>query len=68
MDPNVILQLIREATIELRKQWLSDTESYSADLVEQLLANSVALDEWLSKGGYLPEVWVTDTVKRQVED
>lgn len=27
-----------------------------------------SLDGWLSNGGFLPEDWTTDTVKRQMED
>jgi hypothetical protein len=52
MDPNAALETIRYA---VRHQ--NDIEAYETDF--GLLEAVEALDEWLSKGGYLPLDWAT---------
>jgi hypothetical protein len=58
MDPNEILRLMREVVAEYRKPQPS-SDSLLADLVQQV----EAMDEWLSKGGFLPSAW-----EREEED
>ncbi len=52
MDPNVLLSKIRELTGKRNiPEWDGYAEWY--DLAEQV----VALDDWLTKGGFPPEAW-----------
>ena len=48
MDPDVCLAEIRELT---KKSDLSD------DQIEDLVTRVRALDEWISRGGFLPKAW-----------
>lgn len=52
MDPNAALTEIRDKANEVLNDgyWDADTAIALAELVR-------ALDEWLSKGGFLPESW-----------
>jgi hypothetical protein len=56
MDPNANLKEQKEIV-----RWLLDTNEENADELSkkaERLANLVeALDEWLSKGGFLPDAW-----------
>lgn len=52
MDPNAALERIR--TIH---RALMDDPSGNLRLVDELLELLAALDEWLSKGGFLPSDW-----------
>jgi len=56
MDPNEALKNLREA---LRGWHANGNEWESADdpMSEQLVDAAEALDEWLSKGGFLPAAW-----------
>lgn len=61
MDPNETLRQIRDLVDHIRQ--LSDTETEDVDTVLALngvaLASYVrALDEWLSRGGFLPQPWI----------
>lgn len=63
MDPNETLNQIRAlvARIEaVREDEYLDLVELGRDLAES--AN--ALDEWLSKGGYVPDDWATPETKR----
>jgi hypothetical protein len=51
MDPNETLRLIRDQIIESDE---SGIEFYEPNYVAELF---VALDDWLSNGGFLPEDW-----------
>jgi hypothetical protein len=65
MDPNVALAKIREAVGELRQ---SDDDGVWADDSSQigmLLEQFEALDEWLSRGGFLPKDWMPKPVKEK---
>ena len=51
MDPDATLKEIREL-LEIWK-----VEAFHAEEVERLAELVEALDEWLSKGGFLPKAW-----------
>lgn len=53
MDPNDALELIREALDRLRDPEESDWNDAAITLAELV----EALDEWLSKGGFMPAPW-----------
>lgn len=50
MDPNAVLTQIRNLITELES-------GDEPDHVDMLIERVGALDEWLSKGGYLPIDW-----------
>ena len=52
MDPNQTLTEIRAlaAHVAMTEEWDRDDAKELATLVQ-------ALDEWLSRGGFLPEAW-----------
>ena len=56
MDPNAKLEKIR-ATYEPLRVMLEDTAGEDTEMVQELLDSIEALDEWLSKGGFLPKDW-----------
>lgn len=51
MDPNTVLQDIRDLVSALE----ADPTRFHA--VEELTERFTALDEWLSKGSFLPRDW-----------
>lgn len=55
MDPNATLADIRQATSNI------DVDRYERDdyHVAELVALIAALDEWITKGGFLPDAWLT---------
>jgi hypothetical protein len=53
MDPNQALQSVRELGRQIREDHTKSRASLGLALAEHLLT----LDEWLSKGGFLPEPW-----------
>ena len=57
MDPNAALRALRE----LSRSALEDADGFdSSDFSTTMCAlaeNFQALDEWISKGGFLPEGW-----------
>lgn len=57
MDPNEALRLAREAAGELRQA--DDDDTLPGSQVGQLVEAFEALDEWLTKGGFLPSDWTT---------
>ncbi|QLF83651.1 hypothetical protein SEA_REDWATTLEHOG_148 [Gordonia phage RedWattleHog] len=50
MDPDQLLEAIQRNATQL-------TERHSAEQAETLAQDILALDEWLSKGGFLPKEW-----------
>lgn len=57
MDPNEALRMIREA-VELMRETpntIADADTY--ERVHRLMDSVEALDEWLSRGGFLPDAW-----------
>jgi hypothetical protein len=57
MDPNAALAAIREAITSLQEP-TDDTED-AWNQVDELVDHVVALDEWLTKGGFLPDAWAS---------
>lgn len=55
MDPNVVLEECILKQIKLMES-IDSVESL-ADLADDLIDAVCALDEWLRKGGMLPERW-----------
>jgi len=56
MDPDVALAEIREQVEEF--EGLSDDNFVDAlRAADQIVERIKALDEWLSKGGFLPKEW-----------
>ncbi|MET0351219.1 MAG: hypothetical protein ABW067_15615 [Rhizobacter sp.] len=53
MDPDELLHRIREGVAEA----LEESGAKRTDLVDELAENVNALDDWLSKGGFLPGAW-----------
>lgn len=63
MDPNETLETARGAYVEyVRAADAMDSSGYDSSLTT--LAESFnALDEWLSRGGFLPSAWRVDDVR-----
>jgi len=59
MDPNATLARLREAIADAERAM--DPESGSNDAEHESLSEitelAAALDEWLSRGGFLPDAW-----------
>lgn len=57
MDPNATLRDLRDLVREesLDGDWAAETAAERCAQYAELLT---ALDEWLSKGGFLPAAWV----------
>lgn len=53
MDPNATLDVIRDYVTEWQKE---DTRTHTQSY-DDLLEHIEALDEWLTKGGFLPADW-----------
>jgi len=51
MDPDKALKTIRHITAKIR---LRSARMNDVDRLEEAVT---ALDEWISKGGFLPEAW-----------
>lgn len=56
MDPNEALRQLRDALRRLRYADSHTDEQNTVDY-EVVAEYAQALDEWLSKGGFLPERW-----------
>ena len=54
MDPEIVLKRIRQLT---RRILESDDYVNTASTAYELAEKVQALDEWISKGGLLPEDW-----------
>lgn len=55
MDPDEALRLAREAAGEIENA--DDDGTLEGSQVGQLVEAFTALDEWLTKGGFLPDAW-----------
>jgi hypothetical protein len=61
MDPDECLKQIRDLIMRVNAaDDRGDFEGFAADLAEHV----EALDEWLSKGGFLPDAWRNGPIKR----
>lgn len=58
MDPDQVLRLAREANANSLTTSDSDL---AAELADEALNHYADLDEWLSKGGFLPKAWARPT-------
>lgn len=54
MDPNETLRLLRLTVAQMRADEHPDIRKAHADEIAEYFD---ALDEWLSRGGFLPEAW-----------
>lgn len=68
MDPNETLRLLREAVAEYRRPLPFSDSDEAAQLLADLVQHVEALDEWLSKGGFLPSAWERDDEDDEEED
>lgn len=57
MDPDAALQLVRDGIVELRAAAEGDSNDAEIEAAHELADAVQALDEWLSKGGFLPADW-----------
>ncbi len=57
MDPDVTLAEMRR----LRDKWLHGPDKWNELDIDSLVDEFMALDEWLSRGGYLPYDWQAST-------
>ncbi len=57
MDPDKALLELRAAFPILHNNWQPGENVDHDAIVETALAAAEALDDWLSKGGFLPIVW-----------
>lgn len=53
MDPNMTLHELRELCGEA----LAESGNKRADLVDEIAERFDALDQWLSRGGFVPSAW-----------
>lgn len=56
MDPNATLKRILELVEEIHS---TDNPNYLANRAPELAEAVEALDEWLSRGGFLPTRWIS---------
>lgn len=52
MDPNEALRRLRRLC-----EALSDRDDYDNEVAGELAGQFEALDQWISKGGFLPDDW-----------
>lgn len=58
MDPDEVLRLARIAN---EKSLTTNDIDLCVELAEEALERYAALDEWISKGGFLPAAWARPT-------
>jgi hypothetical protein len=56
MDPNATLDRIRELVASINKNDGLDEDDFQS-MASELAEYVEALDEWISKGGFLPTAW-----------
>ena len=54
MDPDAALAQMREAIETL---WAARSSVAAAAAADSIAEHAAALDQWLSKGGFLPAAW-----------
>lgn len=57
MDPNECLRLIREAITEGDEALSEGSDGLASAAYVRAAEHTRDLDEWLSKGGFLPAAW-----------
>lgn len=60
MDINDTLQRMRHSV----NGW-TESETEDFDYADDMVSYFQAIDEWLSKGGFLPEAWNTYTLEQE---
>ena len=63
MDPNACLAEIRQLIAESYRLDKTD-ESLSPIATDRLVELIEGLDQWISRGGFLPKQWVNDDLRR----
>ena len=61
MDPNATLELLRKLLTDARSGGLAGMEAEALQEVSDLFG---ALDQWLTRGGFLPDYWATTSTIR----
>lgn len=56
MDPNATLARLRRAVDGIEAVAANPAEDWSGELID-VLEHVAALDEWISRGGFLPQGW-----------
>lgn len=59
MDPNENLKEQRKIVAEINAARDADADAFDFDKVMRLADLVQAMDEWMTKGGFLPEAWVS---------
>lgn len=57
MDPKANLEEQRRIIAKLKKEWRSGMGYNDPEDVSRLIELSEALDQWLTRGGFLPVAW-----------
>ena len=57
MDPNATLKELLEVVERIEKEFFTEGEAICVNDLGTLIEGVVNLDEWLSKGGFLPDRW-----------
>jgi hypothetical protein len=55
MDPNA--NLVEQRRLQERIAEYASRNAFSTDDLNRLVELTQAMDEWLSKGGFLPDAW-----------
>lgn len=61
MDPNSALATLREMVKLSQSTAPDDYDRYTQLSVNDAVEQFAALDEWLSKGGFLPSDWTAES-------
>lgn len=62
MDPNTTLEVIRQAIL-----YDSELDDHRGAHNRAIVEHFTALDEWLSRGGFLPDAWARSDVIREIK-
>ena len=57
MDPNEALKRIRATVARLQETDDAGDNDYDPQDVSELYQHVQALDEWITRGGFLPDAW-----------
>ncbi len=60
MDPNTELGTLRAAVVDWEQAVAAEDEDGQLAAAVRALEAAVALDDWLSSGGFLPTAWRTN--------
>lgn len=63
LDPNTVLTELREVALRV----LANGDDWSPDDLVTLVDRWNALDEWITRGGFLPDLWV-EAQRRALEN